>query len=99
MRLWIAGTLSIGLVVLLTVLGAAQTGQAIWSFLALTLVLVGLMILTAKGRRWARWLVTAMLLFFAVSVLRAATLLGIALAAVFVGTAVVFFTHRAGTAD
>lgn len=93
-KLWISGTVSIALILAITILGGHLTGRPIGVFLVFILILAGLMVLTARGHRWARWIVSPMLLFFAVSTLRARSLLGVVFALAFVVPAVIFFMYR-----
>ena len=93
-HLWIAGGLSMALLIVLTVLGATASDRSVARFLVYAGGAAVLMILAGKGHGWARWLVSALLVFFAVTTLAAGGWIGWLLAAVFGASATVFFTYR-----
>jgi hypothetical protein len=93
-KLWITGITSIALVSVLTIMGSAASDQSAARFFVLIAALTALMVLVGKGHRWARWPVSAVLVFIAVTAVLAGGLVGVAVAALFGVTAVVFFRHR-----
>lgn len=94
MKLWIAGGSSLALVGALTFLGGQASEQPVGWFYIYILLLAALMVLVGKGSRWARWIVSPALLFFAAASMLAGGALGAAFSLVFITASIVFFLHR-----